>query len=175
MARSINLGKVDPLIVLPVKNNVVDVHRAILTKLFIRHEYYSSKLERRTFNRSLSLSREEWTKETKRNNTLLLYAVHRSARQNILGYAFVTVNKLVLHVVKVAVDVAHRRIGIASRLIKEALRVARRSCATLHVDPRNEAAMKLYHSLGFELDGILDDYYSPGCPAHKLLLTLEQS
>ncbi len=59
--------------------------------------------------------------------------------------------------------------------VQEALRVARRSCATLHVDPRNKAAMKLYHSLGFELDGILEDYYSPGWPAHKLLLKLEQS
>jgi ribosomal protein S18 acetylase RimI-like enzyme len=53
--------------------------------------------------------------------------------------------------------------------------VARRYCATLHVDPRNEAAIKLYTSLGFELDGVLEDYYSLGCPAHKLILSCEQS
>lgn len=53
--------------------------------------------------------------------------------------------------------------------------MAKRSCATLHVDPRNEAAIKLYKFLGFELDGVLEDYYSPGCPAHKLILNCEQS
>ena len=36
----------------------------------------------------------------------------------VLGYAFVTVNKLVLHIVKVAVDLGNRRNGIGSRLIK---------------------------------------------------------
>ncbi len=46
-------------------------------------------------------------------DVLLLFTV-----QGVLGYALVTVNKLVLHLVKVAVDLNHRRTGIASSLIK---------------------------------------------------------
>ncbi len=36
----------------------------------------------------------------------------------VLGYAFVVVSKLVLHIAKVVVDAGHRRNGIGSRLIK---------------------------------------------------------
>ena len=53
--------------------------------------------------------------------------------------------------------------------VQEALSVSGRISASLHVDPRNEPAMALYASLGFALDGILEDYYAPGFPAHKLL------
>ena len=35
-------------------------------------------------------------------------------------------------------------------------------CATLHVDPQNTGAYKLYAGLGFSIDGVLQDYYSPG-------------
>ena len=35
-------------------------------------------------------------------------------------------------------------------------------CATLHVDPQNTGAYKLYAGLGFSIDGVLEDYYSPG-------------
>ena len=38
----------------------------------------------------------------------------------------------------------------------------------MHVNPANEAAVSLYSSLGFQLDGILEDYYAAGKPAHKL-------
>ena len=38
--------------------------------------------------------------------------------KQVLGYAFVVVNKLVLHIAKVVVDASHRRNGIGSRLIK---------------------------------------------------------
>ena len=52
--------------------------------------------------------------------------------------------------------------------MQEALNSTKCSIATLHVDPQNKAAIALYHSLGFDLDGILEDYYSAGRPAHKL-------
>ena len=35
-------------------------------------------------------------------------------------------------------------------------------CATLHVDSQNTGAYKLYAGLGFSIDGVLQDYYSPG-------------
>lgn len=65
-------------------------------------------------------------------------------------------------------------LNLYSILFQEALRAAGRSSATLHVDPRNEAAIKLYTALNFKLDGVLEDYYSLGRPAHKLILNLEE-
>jgi len=65
-------------------------------------------------------------------------------------------------------------LNLYSILFQEALRSARRSSATLHVDPRNEAAIEMYKALNFKLDGVLEDYYALGCPAHKLILNLEE-
>ena len=53
--------------------------------------------------------------------------------------------------------------------------MSQRTFVTLHVDPRNVSATALYTSLGFELNGVLPDYYSPGCPAHKLAKDLRAS
>lgn len=53
--------------------------------------------------------------------------------------------------------------------------MSRRTFVTLHVDPRNASATALYSSLGFQLNGVLPDYYSPGCPAHKLAKDLSFS
>lgn len=46
-------------------------------------------------------------------------------------------------------------------------------CAGLHVDPQNDAARKLYQKLGFKMDGVLQDYYSSGRPAWKMLKSLK--
>jgi ribosomal protein S18 acetylase RimI-like enzyme len=60
--------------------------------------------------------------------------------------------------------------------LQECLSMARKErkvvCAGLHVDPQNEGARKLYQSLGFKIDGVLQDYYSPGRPAWKMLKDL---
>ena len=52
--------------------------------------------------------------------------------------------------------------------VQEALSSTKKSFATLHVDPQNQPATLLYQSLGFQLDGVLEDYYRAGKPAHKL-------
>ena len=57
---------------------------------------------------------------------------------------------------------------------QEALTSTKKSSATLHVDPANTAAFLLYRSIGFELDGVLEDYYTAGKPAHKLAKQLRQ-
>ena len=53
-------------------------------------------------------------------------------------------------------------------LVQEALSSTKKNCATLHVDPQNQPAALLYQSLGFQLDGVLENYYRAGKPAHKL-------
>jgi len=62
-----------------------------------------------------------------------------------------------------AVHPAHRRQGIATSLLREVIEEAKRNASTrvtLEVRKSNEAAQKLYHSLGFEARGIRQGYYS---------------
>ena len=42
-------------------------------------------------------------------------------------------------------------------------------CATLHVDCSNTAAVELYKSFGFQQDGYLENYYSEGSHAFKMI------
>jgi ribosomal protein S18 acetylase RimI-like enzyme len=41
--------------------------------------------------------------------------------------------------------------------------------ASLHVDPANEAAVSLYRASGFLVDSTLEDYYSPGRAALRMI------
>ena len=41
--------------------------------------------------------------------------------------------------------------------------------ASLHVDPANEAAVSLYLASGFAVDSRLEDYYSPGRAALRMI------
>lgn len=62
-----------------------------------------------------------------------------------------------------AVHPAHRRQGIGTSLLQEVIEEAKRNASTritLEVRKSNEAAQKLYHSLGFTARGIRKGYYS---------------
>ena len=68
-----------------------------------------------------------------------------------------------LHINNVAVAPEERRQGLGRRLVQGALDLgARRGCrsAVLQVRPSNEAALDLYHSLGFTVTGRRRRYYS---------------
>jgi ribosomal-protein-alanine N-acetyltransferase len=64
-----------------------------------------------------------------------------------------------MHVNTVAVDVRHRRRGIAEHLLREALRQAGVRTATLEVRRSNDAALGLYRKLGFEVRAVRRAYY----------------
>ena len=66
----------------------------------------------------------------------------------------------------------HRR-GIGGNLLDEAMKVIysefKKLSVILHVDPRNDPAVKLYRSRNFEKDSIVTDYYGQGSDAWRML------
>ena len=68
-----------------------------------------------------------------------------------------------LHINTMAVDAVHRRQGLATRLMRHVMReAARRGAvrATLEVRESNEAARRLYETLGFRTTAVRPRYYS---------------
>lgn len=66
------------------------------------------------------------------------------------------------HIINVAVDPGHRRLGIARKLVSDLLLKARELgmvCATLEVRASNDAAAKLYEGLGFKQTAVRRSYY----------------
>ena len=84
-------------------------------------------------------------------------------RRNVVGYAVCWFVADEVHVTNVAVSADLRQRGIATRLLGEALCLARdermRFC-TLEVRVSNEAAKGFYRKLGFEARGVRPKYYS---------------
>lgn len=68
-----------------------------------------------------------------------------------------------LHVNTVAVDPAHRRLGLGTRLIRQVMREAARrgaTRATLEVRASNQPARRLYETLGFAVAATRAGYYT---------------
>lgn len=87
----------------------------------------------------------------------------REGRLVAMGCAWLIVDEL--HITLVAVAPAHRRQGLAQRVLGELLQLGRRrgaARATLEVASSNQAALALYRVLGFETQGVRRRYYSTG-------------
>ena len=80
----------------------------------------------------------------------------------VIAYAFFRLVVDELHLLKIAVNPAWRRRGIASRLLKQCFAIsAKRGAASVHLEvrPTNTAAIDLYLKLGFEVVGKRHKYY----------------
>ena len=95
-------------------------------------------------------------------------ALYRSASASTLLTALPRIYE------QTALDAKRQPADAGALFIQEALSGSKKGSATLHVDPANTAAVLLYKSLSFELDGVLQDYYSASKPAHKLARQLQQ-
>ena len=83
--------------------------------------------------------------------------------KEVVGYGVVWVVADEAHITTIAVDPEQRRQGIAWKLMVELLERAKErgaTCATLEVRASNEAAIKLYERLGFEVCGRRRAYYA---------------
>lgn len=120
--------------------------------------------------------------EAKRRNCQLLCAArsHPSERDLpssafIVGFALCRVSGLNTHLLKLAVVPELRRQGVGRALLGAVVadtRQRRGGSLSLHVAEGNAPALALYRSAGFESEGLLQDYYSPGRHALKLRLEL---
>lgn len=81
---------------------------------------------------------------------------------NLMGYALLSVAVGDAHVLNLCVGPEYRRQGVASQLLAQMTRQARRERADtllLEVRPSNEGAIALYEGLGFNQVGLRKRYY----------------
>lgn len=120
------------------------------------------ELERRSFTHPWSpeLIRKELSHEW---STILIAEEPRAfGRPSLLGVLIFWLVHDEIHILNVATEPKHRRRGVATLLLTEALergRQQRCTLATLEVRRGNEGAQKLYRAFGFRAVGIRPNYY----------------
>ena len=85
--------------------------------------------------------------------------VARGADGVIVAFAACWVIDTEIHINTVAVQREQRRRGIGGHLLREMLRLAGATRATLEVRRSNHAALALYRKLGFQVSAIRREYY----------------
>ena len=83
--------------------------------------------------------------------TFLVYG-----EEEILGYLVYTTEG---HIISIAVDPRHRRKGIGTQLVGEALRNATGEFIWVEVRESNTGAQAFYEKLGFRKKGVIPRYY----------------
>ncbi len=94
---------------------------------------------------------------------LLVAELAQDYGQKVVGFLGYWLILDEVHISTLAVDPAHRRSGIGSRLLAAALKQARKfgaRSATLEVRASNSAAIRLYQRFGFRIVGRRKAYYS---------------
>jgi tRNA threonylcarbamoyl adenosine modification protein YeaZ/ribosomal-protein-alanine acetyltransferase len=118
-----------------------------------------AELQRRAFTNPWGAEAMQW--ELAHTDVARLYAA-RNQDGRVVAYCACWLLFDELHINSLAVEESLRRTGIARRLLHEVFREAvaggARS-ATLEVRRSNEAARRLYETLGFAVEGVRRDYY----------------
>lgn len=74
-----------------------------------------------------------------------------------------------------SVNEGHRRQGYGEALVKAAIgkcRSRKIQRVSLHVDPMRLPAVSLYRKSGFQVDTLIEDYYSPHRDAYRMFLDI---
>ncbi|UGV40567.1 ribosomal protein S18-alanine N-acetyltransferase [Methanococcoides orientis] len=80
----------------------------------------------------------------------------------ILGYAVLVVIKRAAHLASIATHPKYRRMGVATALLEGCILLAKEnsySLIRLEVREKNNDAQKFYLSNGFEMKGVIPNYY----------------
>lgn len=112
-------------------------------------------IERRSFRSPWSVGM--FSLEMSKADTIALAVVEHA---RVIGYLVLSRYDRAWHLMNVAVAPEHRRRGVASILIRDALgRIDEDQPVTLEVRPTNRSAIKLYVGLGFRSCGLRKGYY----------------
>jgi [ribosomal protein S18]-alanine N-acetyltransferase len=107
-------------------------------------------------------SRSMFAGELAKPSSICLGAIDADENR-LVGYLIISRYVDAWHVMNIAVALSHRRRGIATRLMERLFEVTAgdgRRGYTLEVRISNEAAIKLYESLGFKARGVRRGYYT---------------
>jgi [ribosomal protein S18]-alanine N-acetyltransferase len=107
-------------------------------------------------------SRSMFAGELAKPSSICLGAIEADTT-HLVGYLIISRYVDAWHVMNLAVAESHRRRGIATRLMERLFEMTSgdgRRGYTLEVRVSNEAAIKLYESLGFKARGVRRGYYT---------------
>jgi ribosomal-protein-alanine N-acetyltransferase len=107
-------------------------------------------------------SRSMFAGELAKPSSICLGAIDADENR-LVGYLIISRYVDAWHVMNLAVALSHRRRGIATRLMERLFEVTSGDGGrgyTLEVRISNEAAIKLYESLGFKARGVRRGYYT---------------
>ncbi|KAG6604797.1 hypothetical protein SDJN03_02114, partial [Cucurbita argyrosperma subsp. sororia] len=126
------------------------------------------KLEKKIFPKHESLARF-FDEELKKKNSGLLFL---DLDGEVVGYVMYSwPSSLYATIAKLAVKENYRRQGHGEALLKAAIEKCRTRNIQrigLHVDPLRTAAVTLYKKLGFQVDSLIQGYYSADRDAYRM-------
>jgi [ribosomal protein S18]-alanine N-acetyltransferase len=118
------------------------------------------EIERRAY--PTPWSRSMFAGELAKPSSICLGAIDAD-EERLVGYLIISRYVDAWHVMNLAVAESHRRRGIATRLMERLFEMTSgdgRRGYTLEVRISNQAAIKLYESLGFKARGVRRGYYT---------------
>ncbi|KAK6774640.1 hypothetical protein RDI58_029879 [Solanum bulbocastanum] len=131
------------------------------------------RIEKKIFPKHESLARS-FDEELKKKNSGLLYI---PLGEDIAGYVMYSwPSSLSACITKLAVKENYRGKGHGEKLLKAAVQKCRTRNVhriSLHVDPTRTAAMQLYKKLGFQVDTLVEGYYSSDRNAYRMYLDFD--
>ncbi|CAN1160937.1 STK_02580 [Linum perenne] len=132
------------------------------------------KMERKIFPKHESLAKS-FDDELKKKNSGLLYV--QTTAGEVVGYVMYSwPSSLSATITKLAVKDGWRKKGYGEALVKAAIgkcRTRNVQRVSLHVDPLREAAVGLYKKLGFQVDSLVEGYYSADRNAYRMYLEFD--
>lgn len=110
----------------------------------------------------------------------LLYVAEDMSNKKVVGYVLAKIdedNNLNGHITSLAVFRTHRKLGIATKLMKQTQAAMKKvfnvEFVSLHVRKSNIAAFQLYHDvLGYRIHQVESGYYADGEDAYEMRLDL---
>ncbi|KAL1562451.1 putative [ribosomal protein S18]-alanine N-acetyltransferase isoform X2 [Salvia divinorum] len=150
---------------------IIELHRNCLNWANIVEEIV--RIEKKVFPKHESLAKS-FEEEAKKRNGGLIYSLIGSEVAGYVMYSWPS--SLYACITKLAVKENYRGQGHGEALLKAAIgkcKTRKIHRISLHVDPLRTAAMTLYKKLGFEVDSLVQSYYSSGRDAYRMYLDTE--